>query len=119
MSTTILYGTRPPREVAATADGNDLWLAPADLAAATGWELKPEGLCQADRCVRIPQGRSVSDGQRVNLAAFAALLEQPVLRDDAHGVWCVGEAAPARRAALQSLEAPDFTLPDLEGRTHS
>src|ERR1051326_9292975 len=81
MSTTILYGTRPPREVAATADGNDLWLAPPDLAAAPGWELKPEGLCQADRCVRIPQGRSVSDGQRVNLAAFAALLEQPVLRD--------------------------------------
>jgi hypothetical protein len=55
----------------------------------------------------------------VNLAALARLLEQPVLRDDAHAIWCVSDAAPARRAATHSLQAPDFTLPDLEGRLHS
>ena len=116
---TLLYGTRPPHRAAATPEGRSLWLSAEDFATATGWELKPKGFCQEDRCVRIPSGRGMVDGTRVNLAAFTELLEQPVLRDDAHGVWSIGESAPARRAALQSLDAPDFTLPDLEGRPHS
>jgi len=31
----------------------------------------------------------------------------------------LGESAQARGEALRSLEAPDFTLPDLAGRPHS
>ena len=116
--TTILYGVRPPFEAAATPSGDDFWLPVNDLPAATGWELKPEGLCQADVCVRVPPGIGLVRGEGINLSALAHLLEQPVVRDDAHGVWCAGEASPARRAALQSLDAPDFTLPDLEGRPH-
>jgi hypothetical protein len=116
---TILYGTRSPHRVTATPDGHDLWLSAADLRAATGWELKPEGLCQDDRCVRIPQGAGLVGDGKINVAAFAALLDQPVVRDVAHGVWSFGEASAARRAATQSLEAPDFTLPDLDGRSHS
>ncbi|MBM3220116.1 MAG: redoxin domain-containing protein [Candidatus Rokubacteria bacterium] len=116
---TLLYGTRPPHRAAAAPEGRNLWLSAHDFAAATGWELKPEGFCQADRCVRIPPGRGIVDGQRVNLSAFADLLEHPVVRDEAHGVWALADAAPARRAALQSLEAPDFTLPDLDGRPHA
>ena len=42
-----------------------------------------------------------------------------MVRDDAHAVWFFGEAARIRREALRSLQAPDFTLPDLEGRMHS
>ena len=119
--TTILYGVRPPYPAAATASGDELWLPADELRAATGWELKPQGLCEADRCVRIPHGMTLmkEDHVRVNLTAVAGLLGQPVIRDDAHGVWCFGEAAPARRAALRSLQAPDFTLPDLGGRRHS
>ncbi|MBI3635877.1 MAG: cytochrome C biogenesis protein, partial [Candidatus Rokubacteria bacterium] len=30
-----------------------------------------------------------------------------------------GEASGARRERVQSLEAPDFRLPDLEGRLHT
>jgi hypothetical protein len=116
---TLLYGTRPPSRAAATVSGEALWLSADALAAATGWALEPEGLCQDDRCVRIPRGMDLVRDGRVNVTAFAGLLGQPVLRDDAHGVWCVGEAAPARRAALRSLQAPDFTLPDLEGRPHA
>jgi hypothetical protein len=119
--TTLIYAGRPPYRTAAMPDGDDLWLASDELAAATGWELKPAGLCQADRCVRIPHGREdeLVGGGKVNVAALARLLEQPVLRDDAHAVWYVSAAAPARRAATQSLQAPDFTLPDLDGRLHS
>ena len=119
MTITLLYGTRPPAPVAATPEGDALWLAADALPAATGWTLKPEGLCQADRCVPIPSGSALVRGSDVDLAAFADLLGQPVLREPAHAVWCVGEAAPARQSAMHSLEAPDFTLPDLEGRSHS
>jgi hypothetical protein len=116
---TLLYGTRPPHRAAATPDGDHLWLSPDELRAGTGWELKPEGLCLADRCVRIPRETGLVRDGKVNISAFAALLDQPVIRDTAHGVWSFGEAAPARRAAMQSLDAPDFTLPDLDGRLHS
>jgi len=118
---TLLYAGRPPYRTTAAPAGGELWVTHDELAAATGWELKPEGLCQADRCVRIPHGREgelVRDGT-VNVTALAGLLEQPLLRDDVHGVWCVGDAAPERRAATQSLQAPDFQLPDLDGRMHA
>jgi hypothetical protein len=121
VTTTILYAERPPTRVAATAAGDDLWVSAADLAAATGFTLGPDGLRQGERLLRIPHGREgqLVAGDRVNLGALARLLEHPLVRDDAHAVWSIGEAAPARRAALQSLRAPDFTLPDLEGRVHS
>ena len=123
---TVLYGTRPPCALAASPEGDQLWI-PADaLAAATGWELKPEGLCEGDRCVPIADGlvrrehaTTMGRQDQVNLTALARKLGQPTLRDAAHAVWCFGEASPARRAALQSLEAPDFTLPDLDGRPHA
>jgi len=119
--TTLIYAGRAPYRTTATPEGDDLWLSSGELEAATGWALEPQGLCRGDRCVRIPHGREheLVRETKVNLAALARLLEQPVLRDDAHAVWYVSDAAPARRAATQSLEAPDFTLPDLEGRLHS
>ena len=121
MTTTILYAERPPVQVAATATGEDLWLTATDLATATGWTLAADGLHRGDRLLRVPHGRGseLVDADHVNLGALTRLLEQPVIRDGTHAVWSVGEAAPARRAALQSLRAPDFTLPDLEGRAHS
>jgi hypothetical protein len=125
---TLLYGMRPPFGVAASPEGERLWLSADALPAATGWELKPEGLCQDDVCVPVPGGVSLvrenhptTLGRRdqVDLTVLAGLLGQAVVRDEAHAVWCFGDAAPARRAAMQSLQAPDFTLPDLEGRSHA
>lgn len=123
MSATILYQEREPYTAAAAAKGDDLWVPAAELAAASGWELKPEGACKGDACVPIPPGRAGEflreRPARFNLAALARLLGQPVVRDDAHAVWCFGEAAAARTREMQSLRAPDFTLPDLDGRPHS
>jgi len=44
---------------------------------------------------------------------------QPVVHDDTHQVWFFGEAAGTHSNALASLQAPDFTLPDLDGKLHS
>ena len=44
---------------------------------------------------------------------------RPLAVDQDEGAAYLGVSARARAAALASLEAPDFTLPDLDGRLHS
>jgi hypothetical protein len=123
MSVTILYKERPPYAASADAEGENLWVDASELPAAAGWELRPEGACRGDVCVPIPRGRELEflreRPARFNLAALSRLLAEPVVHEDAHGVWLFGEGAAARRAEMQSLRAPDFTLPDLEGSPHA
>jgi len=116
---TVLYGTRPATRVAGVVAGDDLWLSPEALAAATGWELKPEGLCRADVCVPAANGTSLLSGNEVSLTALARLLGQPMVRDAAREVWSFADGVPGPRQPREALDAPEFTLPDLEGRPHS
>lgn len=122
MSVTIIYGDRKMAVASATAEGDDLWLSLDDLREATGWELKPQGVCLGEVCVPIPAGRETdfvrADGRRFNLAALARQLNQPAVHNDSFAVWFFGEAN-AGDVARQSLIAPDFTLPDIDGRSHS
>ncbi|MBM4414695.1 MAG: redoxin domain-containing protein [Chloroflexi bacterium] len=126
MSVTILYedagtATAPTAE----ASGDDLWLGPAELVAASGWEIKPEGVCREEICVPVPADRAAqlvrdgAGGQWLNLAAFARYIEQPYARDDSGGAWAFAAPASERRTALLTLEAPDFTLTDLDGRAYT
>ncbi len=106
---------------AMTVEGDHLWLRDADVEAATGWAMKPEGFCKNEMCVPIPPGRADSfvRAGAVNVAAFWRQIGNPVLHDASREVWILGEGAAARTRRLLSLEAPDFTLPDLDGRPHS
>ncbi len=99
-------------------DGRVL-IAPDELQRGLGWELKPEGLCLDDICVPVPPGSAVLADGAVDLAAFAALLRRPLALDVAERAASLGTGADQRGSTLASLEAPDFTLPDLEGRLHS
>jgi len=122
MAVTIIYEDRPVTVDGAQAQGDDLWIPLGELQAATGWEVKPQGLCRDERCVLIAPDRRdqfLRAGDLVNLAALARQLGQPVVHDDSRAVWFFGESADARRDALASLKAPDFTLPDLDGNLHS
>ncbi len=104
----------------ARADGDDLWLSDAAITTATGWTLKPEGLCQGEICVAVPRkdsSRYTRPGA-TNIAAFWRLLGRPVLHDRVGGTWMLGTAAAERAATLTSLTAPDFELPDLDGQMH-
>ncbi len=101
--------------------GDALWLSVADAERATGWSLKPEGFCKGPVCVPTPAGREdafVRD-DLVDVAAFWRLMGRPAVHDSAGEVWMLGAGADDRAARLQSLEAPDFTLPDLDGAMHS
>ena len=55
----------------------------------------------------------------LDIAGLWRRMEKPLRRSDDAQLWLFGEAASARTAALESLEAPDFTLPDLAGEPHS
>ena len=101
------------------ADGDNLWLSPADLERATGWTLKPEGLCRASVCIPVPPARAAEfvRSPAVNATAFWRHMGHPVVHDAAGATWVLGTGAANRASALQSLEAPDFALPNLDGAT--
>lgn len=94
-------------------------LNPADLKRALDWELKPEGFCQGSTCVPIPNRDSVVIDGGVDLLEFARLLDRPIALDTAERAAYLGTSAGDRAEQLTSLEAPGFTLPDLDGQLHS
>ena len=69
----------------------------------------------------IDDGRVAVLGARegAELLKRAEAEGRPVAVDPEEGAAYLGVPARARAAALASLEAPDFTLPDLDGRLHS
>ena len=115
---TLLHEQREVALPDTAADGDDLWLGAGEIERATGWQWKPQGLCRGDLCVPLPPsgpGEPVRDG-RLNLAAMWRRSGQPVVHDAASRTWVLGTGAGLRGAALATLEAPDFELPDLAGR---
>ncbi len=109
--------------VAALPDGgpaDGLWAPVARLPELTGWELKPEGACLGDLCVPLPRGRETEfeRGGWFNIGALAEYLSQPIAHDAETATWAIGESAQDRAMALDSLEAPNFTLPDYRGLEH-
>jgi hypothetical protein len=116
--TTVLHEDREVQVPDTAAEGDSLWLTAGDIEAATGWSWKPEGLCHAETCVPVPPAQRsdfVRDG-KLDLAQMWRHSGQPVVHDA--GVWVLGTGSGPRASALQSLQAPDFELPDLSGRTH-
>jgi len=124
MSQTILFENRETSIGGAKADGERLWVPLADLERASGWSLKPQGLCRGETCVPIPAARKsewLDEGaQRFDLAAFAGHLGHAVKHDDRRGAWSFGPpAGTASGAGAGPVIAPEFTLPDLDGKLHS
>ena len=121
MAIDIIFGERVTAGVDARSTDGALWLSGDDLKRVSGWEFKPQGFCKGEVCVPMPDARKSEfvAHERYNLAALANLLGQPVVSDAEFGAWCFGEAAAERKRMLTSLDAPDFTLPDLDGKMHS
>ena len=86
---------------------DDLDMTPGDFAAATGWEIRPEGACRADVCVPLASGG-------FDLVDTASRLGMAVVADEAHGRWAIGPESLGDRA-LATAEAPELVLGDLDG----
>ncbi len=121
--TTLIYGDTTGEVPAALPGAGQLWLDGAALQAATGWEIKPEGICRDEVCIRVNDRpellRQDASGTALDLAGFARLIGQPFAHEDAGDVWSFAPSVEQRRSALMELQAPDFTLPDLDSNLHS
>ena len=124
METEALHVLSAGRHVATTRSPSHpdsaLWISAADLVRATGWMLKPEGLCREDICIPMPDDGSWAQAREeriyLDLSSFAQRLDQALVRDEEHEVWALAEAPLLQGRELGTGLAPDFELPDLEGR---
>lgn len=121
----VIYDGVPTEVTVLPVPSEDLWITMKDLKRATGFVVKPQGVCRDELCFPIPAKRKADFISRrggvswFNLTAFAALVKQPLARDQKNGVWYFGKREDERGTHLASLKAPDFTLPDLNGKMHS
>ena len=121
---TVVYDDRATNIASAREEPDALWITAADLKRATRFEVKPQGVCRDELCFPLPKARQQEFVHKephtswFNLTAFAALVRQPVAHDEALATWYFGLRSDQRQA-LSSLEAPDFTLPDINGKLHS
>ena len=87
-----------------------LQLDSGELERRTGWSIKPEGACKGDRCVPLALHRAAE----VDVRVLAERLNMPLIHDPASGLWCLGPEAGGR--ALSSIQAPELSLPDMDGQ---
>lgn len=124
MSATIVYDDIATVVSSADVEPGQLWITTSDLTRTTRFEVKPQGVCRDELCFPLPKARSKeflrqsAGKQWFNLLAFADLVHQPVAHDDALSTWYFGQRSDERQI-LASLQAPDFTLPDVQGKMHS
>ena len=105
--------------VPVTLEKDQIRLEPADLKRALRWELQSEGFCRDGTCVPAPEATSVVTDAGVDLVEFARLIDRPLAVDAQERAAYLGTSAVDRGEALTALTAPDFTLPDVEGKLHS
>jgi hypothetical protein len=78
-----------------------------DFAAATGWEIKPQGACKGDVCVPLGPGD-------FDLRVAAERLGMAIVADEPRGRWALGPESVGDRA-LTTAEAPELVLDDIDG----
>lgn len=113
---TLIDAEHGERAFAARVDGERVLASPAAVAALTGWELKPKGLCRAEVCVPVRDRDALVVDGAIDLERLGAALRVPTVLDTSEDVVAFGERAAARAEVIASGVAPDFELPDLEGR---
>lgn len=87
----------------------------ADLTAATGWDLKPVGLCRGDVCVPLFGRVVTTDDGRIDLAAWADALGLLLALDEEERVAALAPSAATRHQDVADGRAPSLSLPDVDG----
>lgn len=122
---TVIYNGVTTNLTEAAGDADNLWVTLPDLTRATRFVLKPQGACLDEFCVPIPKSREAeflrtAEGRKLfNVAELARTMKQPVIHDDANAIWLFGSRPESLMKIADTLEAPDFTLPDWKGASRS
>ena len=121
----VIYDGIATEVSAAPETSSDLWITTSDLARATRFVIKPQGVCRDELCFPLPKNRKAEFVSKkgattwFNLSEFARLIKQPFVSDQKNSVWYFGVRAAEQNGYLASFAAPNFTLPDLNGKLHS
>ncbi len=116
--TLTLIDEQRVHEISARRMGDAIRIAPKDVERTLGWKLEDRGLCRGDACVSLDRAPGLVTEEGIDLAGLAAALDRPLALDVEEGIAALAAPASERAERLASLEAPDFALPDLDGRLH-
>jgi hypothetical protein len=120
-SATVLYQGKTVT-LSATHTESDksdhLFVTPDDLTRINGFILKPEGACYEDMCIPLNDDLLIerNNKQWFDLTAFADLLGQPYVADNASNVWSFAEIPAKRESMMVDAMAPDFEVTDRSGK---
>jgi hypothetical protein len=106
-------------EIPARLTGDRVLLDPAALKDGLGWEMHDGLLCSDAMCIPVADEAALVRDGGIDLEGFARTLDRALAVDVEERAAFLGGSARERAQALASQHAPDFTLPDLEGRPHS
>lgn len=108
---TVLFGDTAVALRTRVIDDN-LWIKQKDLPRINQFEVKPQGACRADVC--IPLSKTLKNGDWFNLTGFADKIGEAFVADQ--NVYSFGEIPVLRGAFYNSRIAPDFAVPDRQGK---
>jgi hypothetical protein len=94
-------------------------LDPTALKDALGWEIHDGLLCNDAMCIPLAAENALVRAGGIDLAGLARALDRPLAIDTEEGAAFLGASARERSQALAAQQAPDFSLPDLDGRLHT
>ncbi len=104
----------------AIVEGEDLLIPTEHIQAITGFDYKPQGLCAGDVCIPVPADSGWiarrGDDTYFNVTRFARSVDQVYAVDEAENVWSFTQVPREQTSPLLAGDAPDFTLPDREGK---
>ena len=119
MTTFTIIDDGAMTEVSANVEDDRVRVSSGDVERALNWELKPEGFCLGPVCYPVPADSDLVTDDGVDISGLAELIGRPHAVAAAEGAVYLGVAASERAQELALLDAPDFTLPDLDGTPHS
>src|SRR5262249_20231755 len=106
----IVYDGVATEVSTAAESSSDLWITTNDLARATRFAIKPQGVCRDELCFPLPKNRKAEFVSKkgsttwFNLTEFARLIKQPFAADAKNGVWYFGARDAEQKGYLTSLE---------------
>lgn len=109
---TVLFGENTIALDKARIVDDHLWVQSKDLPRINQFVVKPQGACRADVC--IPLAKTLKNGDWFNLTGFAHKIGETCVAEQ--NVYSFGEIPVLRGSFYNSRIAPDFTVPDRQGK---
>lgn len=103
---TVIHNNQVAVTEQATVQQGELWMSATELERVTG--LQDPGTASA---------RQSRDN--LNVSELWQQAGRPIISSEQADAWVLGAGAQEAGAALESLQAPDFTLADLDGQQHT